>query len=209
VIAITDHDEIAGSLQARELAERHGIEVVTGAEVSSSDGHVLALYVDQRISPGRSLAETLRMVGELGGLCLAPHPTAWRTPSLSAQVIRQALADPDLARVLVGIEVWNGGLIRSGSNRRAQALASQLSVARVGSSDAHLTWSIGFAVTRFAGSTASDLRRALEQHETEAILRYQTAGAHFLARWAARKASLALRRSLSAMRPSAPRTARV
>jgi hypothetical protein len=114
------------------------------------------------------------------------------TPSLSADVIRAALQAADLARVLVGIEVWNAGLVRRGGNLRAQALASEQAVARVGNSDAHLAWSIGFAATRFRGHTAAHLRSALELHTTEAVLRQRTLAAAYIARWTLRKASMAL-----------------
>ena len=36
VIAITDHDEIAGSLQALELAPAFGVEVIPGMEVTTA-----------------------------------------------------------------------------------------------------------------------------------------------------------------------------
>ena len=46
VIAVTDHDEIRGSLEARELAPKYGIEAISGAEVTTKDGHLVALFVD-------------------------------------------------------------------------------------------------------------------------------------------------------------------
>ncbi|NTU75780.1 MAG: phosphotransferase, partial [Anaerolineaceae bacterium] len=55
VIAITDHDEIKGALEAVELAPAFGIEVVPGSEISTADGHVLALYIRQRVPAGLSL----------------------------------------------------------------------------------------------------------------------------------------------------------
>ncbi|MFH1487029.1 MAG: PHP domain-containing protein, partial [Chloroflexota bacterium] len=45
VIAITDHDEIAGSHLARELATRgkYRFEVVVGMEITTLDGHLVGL----------------------------------------------------------------------------------------------------------------------------------------------------------------------
>jgi predicted metal-dependent phosphoesterase TrpH len=192
VIAITDHDELRGGLEGRERARRAGLEVIPGMEVTSADGHVLALFIERPIPAGRTLEATLELVGEQGGLCIAPHPMARWTPSLSEDVLRRALADRDLARVLVGIEVWNAGLVRRGSNLRARALAETLPVAHVGDSDSHLAWSIGFAATRFPGHTAAHLRSALESHVTEAVLRQRTLAAAYIARWTFRKASMAL-----------------
>jgi hypothetical protein len=192
IIAITDHDEIRGSLEGRELAHKYGLEVIPGMEVSSADGHVLALFVEEPVPAGLSLAETLECVGDQGGVCIAAHPMARWTPSLSEDVIRAALQNADLARVLVGIEVWNAGLVRGASNLRARTLAAGLPVARVGNSDSHLAWSIGFAATRFRGHTPAHLRAALEARTTEALLRRHALAPAVIARWALRKASLAL-----------------
>ena len=53
VLAITDHDEIAGALQAREFARDRpdlGVNVVVGEEVSTLNGHLLALYFARHAS---------------------------------------------------------------------------------------------------------------------------------------------------------------
>ena len=42
VIAITDHDEIAGSLKSMELAPRYGIEVIPNIEITTAEGDLLA-----------------------------------------------------------------------------------------------------------------------------------------------------------------------
>jgi len=74
VIAITDHDAITGALEARELASQYGVEVVTGAEVSTQDGHLVALYVEELPPGGMSLMDTLSWIGHHGGIAIAPHP---------------------------------------------------------------------------------------------------------------------------------------
>ena len=166
VIAITDHDEVNGALEALELAPRYDLEVIPGSEISTQDGHLLALFISERIQPGLPLQETVLKVGEQGGVCIAPHPSARGANSLSPAVIRQALQDPDVARILLGIEVFNGGIFHQGGNRVAQALANDLPVAQVGNSDAHLLWMIGSSASEFPGRTAADLRRALKERTT-------------------------------------------
>ena len=59
VIAITDHDEIQGAQEAAELAPRYGIEVIPGSEISTADGHLLALFIPKKISAGLSVVETI------------------------------------------------------------------------------------------------------------------------------------------------------
>jgi predicted metal-dependent phosphoesterase TrpH len=76
VIAITDHDEINGSLKALELAPKYGVEVIPSIEVTTAEGDLLALNVTEKIERDRPLIETILKVAELGGFCVAPHPMA-------------------------------------------------------------------------------------------------------------------------------------
>lgn len=170
VIAITDHDEIKGALQAEKVAPRYGIEVIVGSEVSTAEGHLLALFIREKIPAGMSLVETVRYVGKLGGLCIAAHPMANGSSSLSGESIRRALQFPDVAQTLVGIEAINAGLFHQSSNVLASALARSLPVAQVANSDSHILETIGFGMTEFEGTSAADLRRALEAHQTRAIV---------------------------------------
>src|SRR5688572_4264126 len=76
VIAITDHDEIAGALEAIKLASHYGVEVIPGIEITTVDGDLLALFITEKVPAGLSLTETVLRVRELGGVCIAPHPMA-------------------------------------------------------------------------------------------------------------------------------------
>ncbi len=183
VIAVTDHDKTAGVKEAVLLAPRYGLEVIPGCEVSTTDGHLLALFITHPIPAGLSLAETVKRVGRQGGLCIAPHPEARGTSSLSGQAIREALADPDLAKILVGIEIFNGGLVYTRSNQVAAQIGQTLDVARVGNSDSHILQTIGQGSTEFDGSTAADLRRALAAHATVAHVGQGLQGAQALKYW--------------------------
>src|SRR5215218_286782 len=51
VIAITDHDSIASAKEAARLAHQFGIDVIMGEEVSTADGHLLALFIDTFLPP--------------------------------------------------------------------------------------------------------------------------------------------------------------
>jgi predicted metal-dependent phosphoesterase TrpH len=166
VIAITDHDEIGGAFKALELAGKYGLEVIPGIEITTADGHLLALFVHQLIPPGLPLIETLLMIGAQGGLAIAPHPLAPMTHSLGRRPICTALSHSEARQVLAGIEVFNGGLPYRRSNLGAKALADSLPVAQVGSSDAHIFWSVGIGGTEFPGRTAADFRRALIDRKT-------------------------------------------
>jgi hypothetical protein len=132
------------------------------------------------------LVETVTRVGDQGGVCIAAHPGARVKTSLSPRVLRQALQDADVRKVLLGIEAYNAGLVYSRSNAMAFELAGELRVARVGSSDAHLLENVGWGATEFAGFFADDLRRALERRSTRVCKRRSTSGVDKVLHWVPR-----------------------
>lgn len=168
VIAITDHDEIRGSLEAMELASHHGIDVIPGVEVTTAEGDLLALNITEIVPAGLPLIETILRVRGLGGVCIAPHPMAggMGMKSLSALSILRALRNPDAAETLIAIETHNGTAIDRMSNHYACILANGLNIAQTGSSDAHVIDTIGFGATEFDGNTAADLLKALRERAT-------------------------------------------
>ncbi len=169
VIAITDHDEIAGALQALDLAPSYGIEVIPGIEVTSIEGHILALFVTQKIPAGLSLEETVLRTVELGGLCIIPHPMTRGRMGVHPQAIRRALGNPQVAAGLVGVETFNAGLAGAQRDEQAMAECRKLPLAQVGCSDAHINWIIGMGATAFPGRTAQELRLALVSRRTQAV----------------------------------------
>ncbi len=172
VIAITDHDEIDGALEAMELAPYYGIEVIPGIEISTAEGHVLALFVRKLVPPNLSLVETVQRVADQNGLCIAAHPGGRWSWCLSEATLQQALRQPGVAQTLIGLETYNASLPDLRLNYQALAMNKRLALATVGNSDAHMPWMIGLAVTCFPGHQAGHLRTALQQKlTTTAIVR--------------------------------------
>jgi hypothetical protein len=168
VIAITDHDEINGALEAIDLAPEFGIEAIPGIEISTAEGDLLALFVTKIIGRDMSLIETVIKVGELGGVCIAPHPMddGFRMHSLGSYPIMKALRDPDAARILIGLETYNASILNKGNNAYARRLAEHLEITQTGSSDAHFLKAIGLGATEFPGHTRKDLLAALQNGST-------------------------------------------
>lgn len=186
VIAITDHDEIDGALEAIQLAPEYAIEVIPGTEVTCAEGHVLGLFVTKKVPAGLSFLETIARIGELGGLAIAAHPFAKATSAVSRESILKALNHRDLSKILVGLECYNAGLfVERDSNREVTAFAENLPVARLGNSDAHTAWGIGSGRTSFPGKTASELRQALLERQTRAIIQKDLPGPVLIADWLA------------------------
>jgi len=167
VIAITDHDEIRGSLAACELAPQYGLEAIPAMEVSTREGHVLALYIEKPVQAGLSLIETLIRIGDLDGIAVAPHPVNPLPKSLSIDALMGAIAHNDAKQVLRGIEVYNMG--HQIFNHLAQKISPWLPLAKIAGSDSHIYWTVGVGQTGFEGTTVTDLYQALVNLSTTPI----------------------------------------
>jgi predicted metal-dependent phosphoesterase TrpH len=167
VIAITDHDEVQGSLEACAISSEYGLQVIPGAEVSTNEGHLVVLFIDRNIPPKMSLIDTLIAVRETGGLAIAPHPDQPIPNSISLKSILKALEHPQAREALCGIETCNMNASHSLFNQRSQKAADSLPLARIASSDAHMACMIGAGVTHFEGSTVQDLRHAIQCRATQ------------------------------------------
>ncbi len=189
VIAVTDHDDIRGSLEARDLAPHYGIESIPAVEVSTKDGHLVALFVESLPPSGLPFVDSLIQIGKLGGIAIAPHPFNNLPSSLSMEAVIGALTNPRAKAVLKGIETHNMGT--QAFDSVAQKLSIYLPLAKIASSDAHIYWAIGAGRTEFPGKTSQDLRKALEQNTTVPIPYQEEFPASAILSWARR---MALRR---------------
>ncbi len=193
VIAITDHNVVSGALEALELAPEYGIEVVPGCEISTADGHLVALYITKPIPPGLSLAATVRKVAEQDGLCIIAHPTTWKSPaSINLGVIYHALLQPGITQTLIGIEAYVAGSWYALRHPILRRFARNSRLVSIGGSDAHILRALGLVTTRFTGKTASALRAALEEKTVEVHQTRQASTLGLVAEWLVRNA---LRRS--------------
>ncbi|MEW5940387.1 MAG: PHP domain-containing protein [Chloroflexota bacterium] len=185
VIAVTDHDVIEGALRALDLAPKYGVEVIPGIEITTAEGDLLALFVHETIQAGRSLVETVLNVRELGGICIAPHPSArgMGMKSLSVKAIVKALRVPAVADTLIGIESYNATALDKVHISAARLLTSRMNLASVGNSDAHVLGAIGLGATEFPGQGAADLLSALRSGQTSVRRRGEWSQVRILASW--------------------------
>lgn len=174
LISITDHDDVAASLVARDLVARgdYHFSVIPGQEVSTRNGHLLVYGTEERIPSSRSAAETASLVAEKGGWCIAPHPMSWLTLSLWGSHLKELMA----AGVLLGVEMINPSPAGRVGRRKARVFNNtQLGVAETGGSDAHRRELIGSAYTAFEGHTEQDLLTSLRNLTTSAEGKFWTA----------------------------------
>lgn len=172
VVSITDHERIDGALRAAELhaAADYSFDLVIGEEVTTRRGHVLALYVTERIPALRPLDETLRAIHAAGGLAVAAHPLAPLPLSVGKRSLR-GVRDHDHEQVYFdALELFNPSYAgRTRHDARMALNAAELSLPGIGNSDAHVLEGIGTGFTAFPGHTALELRQAILDGEVEAL----------------------------------------
>jgi predicted metal-dependent phosphoesterase TrpH len=154
VLCITDHNTIRGAIIAKKHAE--GIDVVIGEEISSADGEILALFIQEEIKPMLSAPETIDLIHDQGGVAIAVHPFSPQCPSLGKK-IRYLKLD--------GVEAFNACHRDAYSNLMAQTFTPG-KLAWLGSSDAHSIDMIGNGYTIFEGRTSEELRRSILKRKT-------------------------------------------
>lgn len=166
VIAVTDHDQIHGALRAVVAAQGTGLDVIVGEEISSRDGHILAYFIHERIPPGLSTAATIDAIHAQGGIAVAAHPYDWMVRSCGRNGLLKRAAGGEPEWRFDAIESLNASLRPRAANTQAAAAALMLGLPVIGGSDSHCLSTIGYGVTRFAGTSADDLRQALTHHAT-------------------------------------------
>jgi len=168
VIAITDHERIDAALAARTMAreQRLRVEVVVGEEVSTLGGHLLALFIEERVRPLRTLKKTIAEIHEQGGLAIPAHPLVPYPLCAQGWVIRRLLADRDPRVRPDAIEAFNPTMFGRPWHGRVVSFAAAHGLATVGNSDAHEALAVGTGWSTFPGTTAEDVRAAILAHET-------------------------------------------
>lgn len=134
-VAITDHDIFSNI----SLKDKNSIIILNGIEISTKDGHLIALGIDQNIKKGLSAEETIEKIHELSGIAIVPHPNDFFSKSINPLKLG---IKPD------AIEVINSSFpFFSLEKRIAKKIAEALLLPMVGGSDSHIPDTIGDAYT--------------------------------------------------------------
>ena len=135
-IAITDHNEISGALEAREKAD--GIKIIVAEEVKTGDqGEVIGLFIEDKIPRGMTLQETIAEIKRQGGLVYVPHPFDRLHAVPDYPHLLDVLEDVD------AIEVFNPRVAISSFNEEAVRFAEKYRIVCGAGSDAHVTAGLG------------------------------------------------------------------
>ena len=138
-IAITDHNEVSGAIEARKLAEELGdIKVIVAEEVKTAEqGEVIGLFLEEKIPKGLTMAETIREIRAQGGLVYVPHPFDRFHSVPDYEHLLDIVEEIDL------LEVFNPRVAVTAFNEEAVRFARKYRIVPAAGSDSHVAQGLG------------------------------------------------------------------
>jgi hypothetical protein len=135
-IAITDHNEISGALEA--VAKAEGVKVIVGEEVkTATQGEVIGLFLSERIARGLTLEQTVAEIRRQGGLVYVPHPFDRMHTVPGYEHLLTILEEID------AIEVFNPRVAIGSFNEEAARFAAKYRLIAAAGSDSHVAAGLG------------------------------------------------------------------
>ena len=158
-IAITDHDEIRGT-QAIQKLEHHGLTLIPGEEVSTTEGHIVALGITDYIKPLQTPAETVDQIHDNAGIAIAAHPYCYYRSGIG-NTVQQINID--------AMETKNSRYILGISNHLAKKVSQKNGIPEIGASDAHFTKGMGRCYTETPeADTVDEILKNIKKGKTQA-----------------------------------------
>lgn len=133
-IAITDHNEIDGAFEAREIDPEL---VIVGEEVRTAEGlDLIGLFISEHIPRGGTFRDVADEIREQGGVVYAPHP--FDSHRGTTEEFLEGVRD-----CIDAVEGFNARIHDPRRNQRAQNWALAHGLPLGAGSDAHLLREIG------------------------------------------------------------------
>lgn len=132
-VAVTDHDTIAGAQRLRAISD---LKVIVGEEISTSQGHLIGLFLQRHVPPGLSARDTALAIKAQGGLVLLPHPFV---RAFGCGLRRAA---HDIVDLVDAVEVNNAQNFLDGPDRAARQFAERYGLPAFVGGDSHMASSI-------------------------------------------------------------------
>lgn len=172
VVAITDHDEVKGAYEARKVIKEKGykLEVIVGEEITTRQGHILALFIKEKVESGLEVKEAIKKIHKQGGIAVAAHPLHFYRVKSPKYGSMNGVGAVNLIREnFDAIETINAAPTISNGDKKTKYINRKLLFKpEIGGSDAHILRGIGMGYTLFDGSSSKDLRRAIKSGQTQA-----------------------------------------
>jgi hypothetical protein len=160
-IAVTDHNEISGALEAHSQAPEAGVKVIVGEEIKTADqGEVIGLFISEKVPRGLSLEETVAEIRRQGGLVYVPHPFDRMHAVPDYEHLLTILDDVD------AIEVFNPRVAIGAFNEEATRFAAKYRILAAAGSDSHVPQGLGSVRLRMRDfDDAAEFRESLRDAE--------------------------------------------
>jgi predicted metal-dependent phosphoesterase TrpH len=127
--------------------------ILPGVEISSRDGHIIALGINEMIPPKLPADETIQRIHDQDGVVIIPHPY---DPVCECIKIARLKTRPD------AVETVNADALSFYiSNWLARRDSAKFKLPQVGGSDSHIPQTVGDAYT-LVDAKSSDLRDILD-----------------------------------------------
>jgi predicted metal-dependent phosphoesterase TrpH len=138
-IAITDHNEVSGALEARRIAEgMDDLKVIVAEEVKTAEqGEVIGLFLEEKIPKGMTMAETIAAIREQGGLVYVPHPFDRFHSVPDYEHLLEMVEEIDV------LEVFNPRVAVTAFNEEAERFARKYRIVPGAGSDSHVAQGLG------------------------------------------------------------------
>jgi len=133
-IAITDHNETSF---ARIMQKKLGERVIIGEEITTTEGEIIGLYLQETIPGGIGIDEAVASIQHQGGLVYVPHPFETFRKGLRQMTMGKIATDIDI------IETFNGRGRFRGKRALAEKFAVKNNLPQAASSDAHGVGALG------------------------------------------------------------------
>jgi len=134
-VIVTDHNSIQGALAAQSIDPAL---VIVGEEIMTTQGELLASFVQEQVPPNLSPRETLKRLKDQGAFISVSHPfDELRKGGWQENDLLEILSEVD------AIEVFNSRCMLPGFNRKAREFAERHNIAGTVGSDAHAVFTSG------------------------------------------------------------------
>lgn len=138
-IAITDHNEVSGAIEAARVADgMDDFKVIVAEEVKTAEqGEVIGLFLKEKIPKGMTMAETIAEIRRQGGLVYVPHPFDRLHSVPDYEHLLDMVEEIDL------IEVFNPRVAITSFNEEAERFAAKYRIIPAAGSDSHVAQGLG------------------------------------------------------------------
>lgn len=161
--SITDHDTVGDPQGYQALARKYGLIFVCGIEITAREGHLLAycnseeIEILKKMRPGEPTSSYVDACAQTNIILSPAHPFDYFRHGIGNLVYQYSWS---------ALETFNGSTVFPFSNKKAEQAARRLSLPRIGGSDAHSPYNVGFAYTEADAHTGDELLKKIRENKT-------------------------------------------